>query len=280
MYEATTIINVNTLVVLESLADGELHTGTWLADDLAAELRQQQIAFGFGKVQDRRQFFGTLEGVRRKAIELGRRYIIHIDAHGSQRDGLRLEPSGEFVAWSELVDACREINLASLNNLVVVLASCHGFHAVLNVTIRELAPFCTLLGPTDVVSAGLVQDTFSTFYRQLFDTNDFSVALAGLPPDFQVFHAERILVNAYLGYLRTQCRGDGRRERIDRLLSEVVVRGIPLNLSVARKELKKVTRPDAAIYEEFKRRFLMSDHTQNVGRFPSSHEDLLASLGS
>ena len=278
VYEATTIINVNTLVVLESLGDGELHTGTWLVDDLSAELRRQEIAMGFGTVRDRREFFGTLEGIRRKSADLGRRFILHIDAHGSHRDGLRLEPSGQFVAWSELADACREVNAASLNNLVVVLASCHGFHAVLNVTIKALTPFCTLIGPTDIVSAGLIQDTFSSFYRKLFDTNDFSAALADLPPEFQVFHAERILVNAYLGYLRDQCRGKGRRERVDRLLSEIVDRGVPLDLSVARKELKALTRPDAAAFEQFKRAFLMSDHSDNADRFPSSHDDLLASL--
>ncbi len=279
VYEATTIINVNTLIVLESLGDRELHTGTWLVDDLSAELRRQKIAIGFGTVRDRREFFGTLEGIRRNAADLGRRFILHIDAHGSQRDGLRLEPSGEFVAWSELADACREINEASLNNLVVVLASCHGFHAVLNVTIKDLTPFCTLIGPTGIIHAGLIQETFSKFYRKLFDTNDFSAALSDLPPEFQVFHAERILVNAYFGYLRDRCRGKGRRERVERMLSEIVDRGVPLKLNVARKELKALTRPDAAAFDQFKRAFLMSDHPTNADRFPSTHDDLLASLG-
>ena len=280
MYEATTIINMNSLVVMESLGDQELHTGTWLVEDLAAEMREAELALGMATVRDRRQFFGTMERLRTDADELGRKYILQIDAHGDRHAGLLLKPSGQVVSWREFVDACREVNMATLNNLVVVLACCDGFHSVLNVSIRDLTPFCTLVGPSAVITAGAVQSTLSSFYRKLVATNDYSAALDELAPHFDVFHSERILVSAYLGYIKSQCKGRGRRERVDRLLTEILDRQPLADLSVARRQLKALTRPDAQAYDRFKERFLMSAHLDNAGRFPSSHDALMAALES
>ncbi len=278
MYEATTIINMNTLIVMESLDEGEMHTGSWLVDDLAAEMRQASLALGKATVRDRDQFFGTMERLRRDAGELGRRYILQIDAHGDQRAGLLLKPSGQVVSWREFVDASREVNNATLNNLVVVLACCHGFHAVLDVSIRDLTPFCSLVGPSAVITAGTIQSTLSSFYRSLIATNDYTDALRTLTPHFDVFHAERVLVNAYLGYIKSQCKGRGRRERVDRLLTELRGRQPHVDLTVARGQLKALTRPDPQAYEGYKERFLMSAHLANAGRFPSSHDALIAAL--
>lgn len=279
MFEATTIINVNSLLILESLPSGDAHTGTYLNDDLAAELRQQSVPVGFGTIGSRAAFWKAMDWMRNPQTAGKHRFILHIEAHGAaDRSGLAFAPSGDVMPWAEFVDLVREVNRQCLNNLVVVMACCHGFHSILDVSIKDLTPFCTLIGPSEVVTAGLIQQEFPKFYRTLFATNDFNAALGGLDPAFQVYHAEKLLVNSYLGYLRAACRGRGKQKRIDRLLSELKSRRPNVDISKSRRQLKALVRPETGDYEGFKRKFLMSDHADNVGRFPSTLADLVAAL--
>ena len=190
--------------------------------------------------------------------------------------------SGELITWSEFASSCRAINAACQNNLIVATNMCYGIWAIRETSVRELTSSFALIGPRTTVQAQEA-DAMSLFYRSLMNTGDFEAALTQLPHSLEYFLCERAFVRAYSLYLRQKCRGRGRRERNEQLLTSV--RQIPALSHIPIGEARRITRaraaPCAEAFERAKARYLMSDHPDNRGRFSSSFEQAcrLAGLG-
>ena len=137
---STAHTKINSVIFVESLADDEMHTGTWVHEDLAAYLDCLPIHHEFHTVRDRIGLFLLLNQLRDRARDQHLRPIIHIDAHGSEdKTGVRVLPSGDVVPWADLAGLFRNINRETLNNLVVVMSMCYGFRGIVPVGI-DVAP--------------------------------------------------------------------------------------------------------------------------------------------
>ena len=270
-----TSASLNGLVVVESLREEERKTGSYLVENLQAELLKDEFSLLQASAVDLahfRRLMTTLAGEGQQ----GFRPILHLEAHGrSDGEGLLFAPSGEFLPWQEFADLCRTVNEATRNNLVVVLAACRGYEAITAVDIARTAPFCFLLGPRSEVQNTDLVATTSGFYRALLAQGDLAQALGHLPPSFALFHCERLFVDAFAKYLRAQVIGRGGRANLERLVTKARALYPEAEVGPLRKMLKRRLHDDAH-FEKFRRRFLMSDAPGNEGRFNVTPREVLS----
>lgn len=215
--------------------------------------------------------------VKWQAREQGIFPIIHLEIHGLEdKSGLYL-PSDEIVKWGEFSDSCREINEHCSNNLLVVLAVCHGFHSVLQATITKLTPFFTLIGPTETVCVGQIERDFPKFYQDLLNSHDLTSTFSILGDPYQLYLCERVFANSLIEYINKHCRGKGRQERVEELLTKVKKSpsGLLISTGDARKLIKALIKPDVGDLENYRTKFLMADHPENKGRFTATLDDLI-----
>jgi hypothetical protein len=160
-------------------------------------------------------------------------------------------------------------------------AAAEGLLSITAINMREAAPFLALIGPEEAVSAGEIDLGFPAYYAELLQHGDLGSALAKLSGKFGLFLADRLLLKAFAGYLREGCKGVGRDARIERLLAEFLEKNAAHKVKEAavRRFLEDYTRPNPEAFERFKRRFLLSDHPLNKGRFDSLNFDAALAAG-
>lgn len=266
----------NKIYVAESLRDGELSTGIQLArDTLKLLCDDNQVAMDACKIRDKQSFVAFMKRVELQTRVQGFFPIIHLDIHGDEF-GLELS-SYERVAWGELSDICRSINNHCLNNLLVILAVCHGFDLVYRTAIAKLTPFFGLIGPTDDILVGQIHRGFPEFYRELFRSGKLDSAFSLLGDPYELYLCEYVFGANTINYIKTQCRGAGRKKRVDDLLTEVrrSPTGRLFATSYARRKIKELIKPDAGKLEAYRIKFLMADHPRNKGRFTMSIDEII-----
>ena len=267
---STAHVIVNSLVFVESLPDSEHHTGRYLEEDLAAELDLSKVHHEYHAVTSPDELLAVLSDLRDRAKH-GLRPILHIDTHGSQ-DGLHLV--GGLVRWNEVVAACRAINRETANNLVACFSACYGLRAILEGNITELTPFFAVVGPEATITGGELETEFAAFYRTVFSSGDMVTAAANLS-SMKVYYAEKALTISYARYVREGCMGVGKRTRVERLVTDYRTAQPTGSIRTARRAIKKMIKPTVGQFERYKRRFLMSDHPANAGRFTIRLADVL-----
>ena len=266
----------NKIYVAESLPDGELSTGIQLARDTLKLLCDvNEVAMDACNIGDKQSFFAFMKRVELQTRDQGVFPIIHLDIHGDEF-GLQLS-SDERVAWCALSDICRLINNHCSNNLLVILAVCHGFDLVYRTTITKLTPFCCLVGPTDDILVGQMRRGFPKFYRELFCSGELDSAFSLLGDPYELYLCENVFGANAINYIQTQCRGTGREKRVEDLLTEVrrSPTGRLIATSCARRKIKELIKPDAGKLERYRIKFLMADHPKNEGRFKLSIDEII-----
>jgi len=116
------------IVVIQSIPEGELHTGTRLHEDM--QIREVYHDRGFNpelhNITSTKELRDLLSELEQKARRDGDWPILHVEAHGNT-DGLVLA-SKEFISWEALKPALIALNVATKNNLLLTLAACYGGH--------------------------------------------------------------------------------------------------------------------------------------------------------
>ena len=268
----------NKIYVCEALPDNDLSTGIQLARDTLKPLCDTKgVGLETYKIRDKPQFMIFMNRVKWQARAQDIFPIIHLEIHGLEdKSGLYL-PSGEIIKWDEFSDSCRAINEHCSNNLLVVLAVCHGFHSVFQVTITKLTPFFSLIGPTKAVCVGQIERDFPKFYRVLLNSCDLTSAFCILGDPYQFYLCESIFVNGLIEYINKYCRGKGRQERVEELLTKVKQSPSgPLILTGdARRLIKGLIKPEAGDLENYRIKFLMADDPKNKGRFTATLDNII-----
>lgn len=275
------IAQFNKVFVIESLSPQDLHAGTHLVEEIKPTISDLKLGLCFWKVGSRRDFESAMKQIWAQcARNSPRTYpMLHIEAHGCKEPGgIMLYPSGEVMPWSAFANLCRNINRESHNNLFVTTGLCFGLNAITAISLFEEAPFFALLGPEEKVSAAEC-DCISIFYNELLRSGDVNRAHDKLSSKFGLFLAERLFMNAYASYVRSDTRGSGRQRRIDALLSQAVAAygTARWSLTEMRRKIKERIKPNRESFEEMKNRFLMSSHPDNESRFQGTFETALLS---
>lgn len=265
----------NAVFVIDALGESDLQTARRLHDELSNLVLSDGSRYcHYLSVASREECERALEDILHLS-ESGMKPIIHIEAHGSQQDGICIADSGQFLDWETLVKWCLRINTAAENNLGVVLASCFGLYGITPVNIRTPCPYYFLVGSDRTVSAGYIEDTMRLFYRKLFDERNLDVAMKEVSEGFKQFHAEKFFCISFAKYIRRTCMGSGANARVERMISEVFASGMPRtpeNLKWLRSSAKQFVRGldrQRIAFEQTARHFLH-------GKIPLSFDEFVS----
>lgn len=274
----------NCIVIIESLEEGARATGRRLYEDIEPiALRDEMTCFPPLMPRSRTELLRMLRAIAARCADPAEKLmpLIQIDTHGrDDRQGLVL-CNGDFVPWDVLGAAFRAINIASANRLVVVLAACHGFRALsvlaLQDALKKASPFFALIGPDRKVWPDEIESAMRKFYGIVLPTGDLTAATNAINPPFEFYLCSRLLLRATLDYLWKNCRGRSKKERVEKLTTALIEQsGSPrMSVSDARRAVKARINPEAFDFDKYARRFLMSDHPRNMGRFTVTRDDLL-----
>ncbi|WP_155627874.1 hypothetical protein [Burkholderia vietnamiensis] len=214
----TSRFEYNTICILDGLRPDEAQTGLNLYNDLRDVIAAgADVAVSYARVANAGELRSELDKIE-QSVGNGAKPIVHIECHGDVEGGLAVGEQQDRLSWSALELLLRRINIACSCNLGVVMAVCHGMHAISPIRIGRPTPFYFLLGSQDALTAGTLRAEMPKFYETLLETNNLDLALA-CAPSCKPFHADRLFAQSFGRYLRHACMGKGKRERVERALS-------------------------------------------------------------
>lgn len=270
----------NKLIVVQSLPDGELKTGLRLAyDELDPLCNQYQLGLDYVQVANEKQFIRFMWETKNECNDIKKPIfpIIHFDIHGLENKSGLVFSSGDELSWDKFIKYCREVNRACKNNLVIVLSVCYGFHSILKVDIKDVTPFYMLIGPDDIVKVDFIQKNIPNFYRTLIEKMNINLALEHLSPIYKEYLCERLFVKSFYHYIRQHCKGKGKQDRIENLITQFRNHkgGVIDNIKVVRDQFKELVKPNEQTFYKYKDRFLLSNYPDNINRFDFDYKDIL-----
>lgn len=269
----------NAIYVIQSLGPTDrLKTGKALfCDQLKPLCKKNHVNSFYCELSKKQGFLNVMRRIWKHCETESIYPIIHLEMHGNQDGGGLVISNGDDIRWSEFVPLCKGINRACNNNLFLVMAVCHGYQAIRKTSIKDISPFCTLIGPSSTVTAGEIQRDFPKFYKQLFQTGDIDQAYHHLSNGYGLYKCEQTFIECLVRYLREQCRGKEKKGRTERLLTEALKNRVDGNIPISkiRRKIKKLIQPKDQSLERFRTRFLMLDVPENKNRFSASCEDAI-----
>jgi len=263
-----TVIDFNSIYVIESLPDGALKTGRDLYDSIvfpeSGKLAGIHTQFSTARTPD--EFGQRLAAVGRNTRLGNHKPIVHIEAHGTD-DGIELA-DGAVVQWRELIGIFGDINQACGMNLIVVAISCSGWNLTASLVPSDRAPVNMVIGPVDTMKAGELLKATQVFYRTLYATLDLNSAIEAMNDNRPYAEwrikpglAEVLFCRVFRTYVKELGTSEVLQQREDKLVAQAIKSGnvgkeqlLQLRLSI-RKDL----RDHRKLFEHFRRIFLMLD---------------------
>jgi len=253
-------LNYNSIFWISSLNSEECGPTRRILEDLTVQCKMAELPLQIYSVESASLLLDVLATIEEAAIE-GLQPLIHFDMHGSKDQGLRVAASNENVDWDTVVKHLRAINIATKNNLCVVSGVCFGFQAIREVTMSEACPFYMLIAPENEINVGFLEDHIGSFYTEMISSNDIMNSYEiHLAKKIRVFHCEKVLASALANYVRSSCRGKGKNERKEFLITELLNQGIektPENLRNIRSQVKSGINPTKELVDCYTDRFLI-----------------------
>jgi hypothetical protein len=276
------------IVILESLSSSDLHAGRKIREDIEVSnlFHDRGLQVEFHDVAKKADFISQLGKLTRETKKLENNPFIHIEAHGSSDTKGLILGSGEFVSWEELKRPLIDLNIATRNNLFIVLSACYGAYLTTIVLPTDRAPCFGLVGPTKVLGAGYLLKSFSRFYQELLASGSGSEAVKQLNLDaresgldYSLTDAETFFAMVNEKYFGKDCTNSQYEKRAREIIREVKSRGANPPSVGSLKRFYKGTQP--AYFEMFKRRFFMIDlFPENANRFTIKYEDIMNQVNS
>ena len=165
--------DIQHVIVIESLEQKEARTGTELYNDIIERYRlmhrdQSPIQSSeFHPIESKQQLLATLDDLLVRADGLQNGLVIHFEMHGSTNlDGL-ITANGELVTWAELVEKFRDLNIATVNELYLTMATCFGRHLFEAVQPELKSPYRGYISASQEVTIDEVMDSFTDVYERL-----------------------------------------------------------------------------------------------------------------
>ena len=263
-----TVVRFNAIYVLESLGPGELKTGQDLFDSVIYPAASQldSLHTAFVAVTTKPDLLQQLTLIEHAARVANHHPVIHIEAHGSP-DGIALA-DGTQVAWSELIAAFTDINVACKNNLIVIAISCYGWNLTASLMPSDRAPVFMLVGPPEPMTAGALLDATRRFYKalmSLFDVNQaleaMNVGLTFSQWPIRPATAEILYCRVFRRYIEELGSGDALKDRENRLVADIA-RSQSLNVvqsASLRLEVRRDLADHRTAYDRYRAKFLMLD---------------------
>ncbi len=210
------------IYVIQSLSEKERKTGTELHDDIISRRAwfDPNLSTELIDVFSRREILSVLERIKTETAKKENIPFIHFETHGT-KNGLSLK-SNENVLWDDILPIIREINVFSGNNLFISISACWGGNIQFQIKIHEKCPFRGFIGPIDEIYPSDLITSFTPFFDELLQNNDFDKAIKRLNlynnsgVKFHHLNSEAFF-DIVLEYHKEQCKKDPRieEERIE-----------------------------------------------------------------
>lgn len=218
-----------TIWLLESLPDGEYHTGRELYRTVLLPRRRENpgLLVEFVDIPNRKALFRALKKIRSTLASTGQVPLIHLETHGDEK-GMSLK-SGEFVRYEEICPVLRTINVLAQNNLFVVVAACNGAYLsfILSNNLTDPCPFWGVCGPSVEISAGDIIDGYAAFYHKALDSADMNAAINRLKEaiprhadKFNIWNSEFLFLLAFRHYLQAYCSSAAIDQRTEAMVKK------------------------------------------------------------
>lgn len=252
--------NVNTVYLVTSPRPREEGTTRRLVEGIS-DTSNSGGNFNFTHSQINRGdgYFQLLDEIFHE-IDKGLKPIIHFDMHGSQKHGLEIGKTREFIDWESVIDSLRILNIKLNNELVVVMTACHGLHAILPISFEKVAPFLCLIAPEEEIKVGHIEDRVPSFYRELFSSGSLAHACQQLGSEFKYFHSAEFLFKTLARYIKEKCKGAGGQKRREELLTEIMETRLGEEsgeISEYRTKVKQHIAPSQELLDRYTSRFLL-----------------------
>lgn len=277
----------NTVWIIQSIAEGEMKTGTRLYEDTFTEIheRHENLKVYLEQPSNKREFVECLKKIYSDVKDNKNFPIIHLECHGG-KTGLGLA-SNEIIEWDELRGHLIDINFSCGVNLLITIATCKGVYLIQVATQLDRAPFYAILGTDiEVYPQELITD-YKEFYSAYFDTFNTNKALDALNAvikgekrSYYFIGAEKIFLNAFRKYHQDHCTGKAKRKRLEDLVSkamkqpEVNAKGVTWVRNQAKEWFKS---EQGAAFQKYKSRFFgLAEYPHNTERFSISYDDVIS----
>jgi len=272
------------IAVIQSLQGNEFHTGNKLHEDLETMgvFHQQPFPCELHNVSTNQDLCALITQMEGSVRSTGYVPILHIETHGGcDKKGLVLS-SGDYVSWADLKDPLTALNIATCNNLLVVMSACHGRHLAEIIQPIDRSPCWGIVGPEGTVTAGALLRSFSAFYDEIFATGDGSKALKRLNAElskdklsYNFVNSEWLFKYTYKKYILEMCNSKALEERARRMYKEVKKRGTTPLRSVGSLK-RQLRRTQETSFEQYRSNFFMYDLCPDNKRlFQVNYEDVL-----
>lgn len=277
----------NKVFIIQSLNDSELHTGNRIKEDLDT----YNSAFPHGvsikliDVGSKQEFFTVLKDVERFSKTNPCSPVLHIEAHGTTYHQGIIFSSGDYCGWNDVKPYFIAINKATRLNLLIVFSLCYGAHFTEHLVPPDRAPCWGLVGPTKAVKGSYLLESFSAFYREIFQTGDGNKAIRELNKnasandiDYFFTTASMFFKNVYERYIESRCTEKAYEERASKLrkrLKKDNASRIP-----SKGNLKRQYKSSERHYfEKFREIFFMIDlFPENAERFNVQYTQVVKAI--
>ena len=252
----------NELIIISSLRKNDRNTPLRLEEDLIHCINSSSIEkITRYPVISRNDLLDHLDKIA-LSVKNTSQPIIHIEAHGST-EGMELnnieQGTVEHITWDLVCNKLSKINQLTNCKLAVFSASCFGLYALKPLSIHKYTPFAVLLGPQRVITDDELLEGNIKFYKSLACDADFKVAHSHISNYVDIYVATDFFTDVICNYFKEGCMGEGKSERVERLVTEALWRSGNKNnphiLRAYRKHAKKNFKPTKKILDKYAMRF-------------------------
>lgn len=267
----------NTVVIVDSIPDGQMNTALRLWDDLRDISNEFSPVprIEYCRVESADDLARTIDAicVRVRSEEI--HPLVHMEAHGDE-NGLELA-LGARVDWTHVKEMLIPLNVAMGLNLLLVLAACQGGTFIKSIRLADRAPVWGLIGPTNELSVARVQADFGAFYKTMFKTLSPSEAIEALnsnAPTGLYFRttAEGLFYKAWRLYKDEHCTEEQLRVRAKRMYRRAKNEGMNPLPSVGQLR-RRLLRTEPASFNKFRDKYFMYDlFPEHATRFAVTYQ--------
>lgn len=153
------------IAVIESLSEGEIHTGTKLYEGELKPLRlsDDSITTSLHIATNIAEFDKVIHEII-NSLSGDELVTLHVEAHGAGERGILLS-SGEILGWKDFMDLCRSLNEVLNGLLIVTMSMCYSLPILGSVDPTKRAPFKAILLTNKDVTVDEVERGFVIYFQ-------------------------------------------------------------------------------------------------------------------
>lgn len=277
----------NSIVILDAIPDGEANTARRLQEEL------QDIAcyvvpglhISYIRIKTMADLENAMFGLLQNNRKAGQQPLLHLEGHGLTDESGFVLADGTPCSWIKLKKLITPLNRAMELNLLLVLATCFGGSFATAITTTDRAPVWGMIGPTEEITAGEVERSFTVLYKTFFDSFSAAASLKALNASaprvtYFITVAEQFFYAAWKGYKKEMCSEEEIEKRATRMRNKAIydkaLSCSPMDIPSIEtfKRLLRDKKSEKYLFEKYRDTFFMIDlYPTHQKRFSVTYEE-------